>query len=247
MQVEAMAALLCEAELARALLLPLELLQPLEALDVDAAGASAEASTASGSTTAGGGGHASAAASGAASAAASAAARGNRRKEEGSSAGTVCSLTFDLASEGSLFITWSDAGAVGSEGAPGALATFVASKPVPRFKLKQNGGKSELIRGLRGGTGKGQRRYYEGWVQFLKLAREFGGAVTVWQDKEAAVYYCDRALTVHRVVFGEPVAAELMDSVAVLAPGNAQYEGVVTTTRDFFVGCGNREGAALLF
>jgi hypothetical protein len=239
-----MAARLCEAELARALLLPLELLQPLEALDVaavDAAVAGAAASSASAGVVA--------SVSAASVSAASAAARGNRRCGEKSSAGsgTVCSLTFDLASEGSLFITWSEAGAVGSEGAPGALATFVASKPVPRFKLKQNGGKSELIRGLRGGTGKGQRRYYEGWVQFLKLAREFGGAVTVWQDKEAAVYYCDRALTVHRVVFGEPVAAELMDSVAVLAPGNAQYEGVVTTTRDFFVGCGNREGAALLF
>jgi hypothetical protein len=223
-----MASPLSEAELARALLLPLELLQPLEALDaaaLDAAPARAPAGPPAGR-----------------GAAENAPARANTSASTSTS--TVCSLTFDLASEGSLFITWSEAGA---EGAPGALATFAASKQVPRFKLKHNGGKSELIRGLRGGTGKGQRRFFEGWVQFLKLAREFGGAVTVWQDKEAAVYYCDRALTVHRVPFGEPVAAELMDCVAVLAPGNAQFEGVVTTTRDYFVGCGNREGAALLF
>ena len=49
--------------------------------------------------------------------------------------GVQCYLTFVDASHGSLFFHWSD------EPVEGALASYLPSAPVPKFKLTSNGGR----------------------------------------------------------------------------------------------------------
>ena len=55
----------------------------------------------------------------------------------------------------------------------GALACFAPRKTVPAFKLKQNGGKSELVRDAAIGP-----KYYGGWTAFVKAAVSFQGDFT---------------------------------------------------------------------
>ena len=54
-----------------------------------------------------------------------------------------------------------------------ALACFAPRKAVPAFKLKQNGGKSELVRDAAIGP-----KYYGGWTAFVKAAVSFQGDFT---------------------------------------------------------------------
>ena len=96
-----------------------------------------------------------------------------------------CYLTFSDASQGTLFLHWCVTvqiyfcraaahlsrvvgrrlvvyNAHRSE-APvaGALAFFEPRKTVPAFKYKSNGGRSELIREMSGGTGERIKRFYQ--------------------------------------------------------------------------------------
>lgn len=58
--------------------------------------------------------------------------------------GSGCYLTFSPASQGTLFINWSETPV------DGALAFFRPNKTVPKFKFTTNGGRSELIRTIQG-------------------------------------------------------------------------------------------------
>lgn len=71
---------------------------------------------------------------------------------ERESVGRRCYLTFGAESHGTLFVHWS------AEPVEGALAFFAPRKNVPGFKFKQNGGRSELIREMSGGTGERIKR-----------------------------------------------------------------------------------------
>ncbi|GBG25701.1 Hypothetical Protein FCC1311_019202 [Hondaea fermentalgiana] len=153
-----------------------------------------------------------------------------------------CYLTFDTVSEGTLFLNWSETHV------SGAVAFFRPGKPVAKFKYKQNGGKSELIRNLRGGTGKGMKRYYQGWTQFVKLARDNQSELVIWnKQNEVGVYFLDKDNAVRVLESNRPIDTQLIHAIAVMAPGNSTFSGVNTMTRDYFAGTGNREGAALLF
>ena len=66
-----------------------------------------------------------------------------------------CYLTFSEASQGTLFLHWSETPVAG------ALAFFEPRKTVPAFKYKSNGGRSELIREMSGGTGERIKRFYQ--------------------------------------------------------------------------------------
>lgn len=159
---------------------------------------------------------------------------------EGTEAG--CYLTFDTVSEGTLFLNWSETHV------EGAVAFFRPGKPVAKFKYKQNGGKSELIRNLRGGTGKGMKRYYQGWSQFVKMARDNQADLIVWNTRsDVSMYYLDKGNYVCPLETNSFIASSLIFAIAVIPPGNSIFEGVNTMTRDYFAGTGNREGAALLF
>ena len=60
-----------------------------------------------------------------------------------------------------------------AEAIENALASFAPRKAVPAFKLKQNGGKSELVRDAAIGP-----KYYGGWTAFVKAAVSFQGDFT---------------------------------------------------------------------
>eukprot|EP00920_Eleutheroschizon_duboscqi_P032433 GHVT01078327.1.p1 GENE.GHVT01078327.1~~GHVT01078327.1.p1 ORF type:complete len:162 (+),score=6.26 GHVT01078327.1:2039-2524(+) len=74
-------------------------------------------------------------------------------------------LTFDPASQGTMFLQWS------KEHVNGALAFIRPGKPVPTFKFKQNGGKSELIRNMQ----QDHTKYYHGWCSFVKVGKQYDG------------------------------------------------------------------------
>ncbi len=103
-----------------------------------------------------------------------------------------CYLTFDAAFGGALTYSWS------VPVLPKALAFFRPTKPVPALKLTQNAGRNEIIRNLQGGTGEGMKRYLSGWLQFLKLARDFAGELTVL-SKDADVYCLDAQLDIAKL------------------------------------------------
>ena len=76
-----------------------------------------------------------------------------------------CYLMFSEASQGTLFLHWSETPVAG------ALAFFEPRKNVPAFKYKSNGGRSELIREMSGGTGERIKRFYQRANQIYWAAR----------------------------------------------------------------------------
>mmetsp|Transcript_6733 Transcript_6733/g.20939 ORF Transcript_6733/g.20939 Transcript_6733/m.20939 type:complete len:159 (+) Transcript_6733:173-649(+) len=84
-------------------------------------------------------------------------------------------LTFGPESQGTLFSHFS------ATPVAGALACFEPRKKVPAFKFKQNGGRSEIIREMSGGT-EGKKRYYSGFASFVKLAKSFDGVLTLYSE-----------------------------------------------------------------
>lgn len=160
-------------------------------------------------------------------------------KDEPTEAG--CYLTFESTSEGTMFLNWSETHV------EGALAYLRPGKPVPKFKFVSNGGKSELIRSLRSGSGQGMKRYFEGWVQFLKLAREQEAQLVVWNDKDVALYFLDNENTVNLIEPSRFLQMHRVAAIAAIGHDNETFQGVATVTRDYFSGTGNRIGAAMLF
>jgi len=157
-----------------------------------------------------------------------------------------CYLTWEPAGEGSMILTWSEMHVAN------AMAFFRphSSKPVPKFKFKQNGGRTELIRNLRGGTGsKGMQRYYEGWTQFFKLAREFKSDLVVWDSKDSpiSVFFLDSTNTIFEFPKNKFCNSSSLQAIAVVSASNTKFTGVNKMSKDYFTGTGNREGAALLF
>ncbi len=154
--------------------------------------------------------------------------------------GTVrCYLSFGAASGGTLTYTWSVA--VNSK----ALAYFRPTKTVPAFKLTQNAGRNEIIRNLQGGTGEGMKRYMSGWLQFLKLARDLAGELTVL-SKDADVYCLDANFDISKLPCFLAKNTLECQAIAVLPPDSAGLD-IVSATRELFLQTGSREGAAVGF
>ena len=79
-------------------------------------------------------------------------------------------LLFSEVNGGCFVLQWTD------DPAPiGALATFVPQKPVPPYKLL-NEGKSELCRDI---GGPNPKRWFEGWIAFIRVAYSFNGTVSL--------------------------------------------------------------------
>ena len=152
-----------------------------------------------------------------------------------------CYLTFEPTNNGTLFTNWSHTRV------PNAFAFFLPGKKVPGFKYKQKGGRDEIIRGMRGGVGQGGlTRYYIGWSHFIKLAKEYKGTLTILHNQDLDLFsHVTSSGAVAPLPFFEPIDTASFDGVAVLPKANAAFNGVETMTRDYFVGTGNKEGAAL--
>ena len=115
---------------------------------------------------------------------------------------TAAFLVFSEASGGTLFIHWSVAGHIN-----GALAGFVPRKKVPAFKLKQNDGKTELIRDV-AAPGAKSKRFFEGWNMFIKAARSFEADFNFIDNLDArpvAIFLNMPSLEIKKVEIGDTV------------------------------------------
>ncbi|KAL8430543.1 hypothetical protein Efla_000488 [Eimeria flavescens] len=147
-------------------------------------------------------------------------------------------LTFDGASNGTLFIVWS------VSPVEGALAFFEPKKTVPDFKFKDNGGKSEIIRNLM----EDKSKYYNGWCQFFKTAAECHGVCRLLPGAESAplkveVAFLDgsRVLRLHP---GSELSARNMTAVGCIPKGDNAFE-VQTLAKDVFLRQARKGGAAI--
>ncbi len=154
----------------------------------------------------------------------------------------ACYLEFTEASAGSFFAHWSE------EPVEGALAKFVPAKPIPKFKFKTHGGRSEICRGIAGGNKQG---FYKGWASFVRQAFANNATFTFLKNAEAnpvGVYLCKADTTVHRCETGAEVALskEAQDgfkAVGVLHEANNSLS-VQKMLPSLFISTGEKEGAA---
>ena len=164
---------------------------------------------------------------------------------ERESVGRRCYLTFGAESHGTLFVHWS------AEPVEGALAFFAPRKNVPGFKFKQNGGRSELIREMSGGTGERIKRYYSGICQFIKLAKSFDASLVLHASE--VLPKCDVSLldgakpedNVIAVATDAPVDSLLTICAVGCVPHQNPCLTATTMNKGLFVSTGHREGAAL--
>lgn len=102
-----------------------------------------------------------------------------------------CFLTFSPSLGGLMTLQWS------SKPPKASLAYFVPETAPSPAKLKQNGGKYELMREV----GDVQsRRYYQAWCQFVRIAHSFRGEVGFLRymtpEPKVAVYFMDKDLAI---------------------------------------------------
>ncbi|GAB64683.1 hypothetical protein PCYB_022530 [Plasmodium cynomolgi strain B] len=150
-------------------------------------------------------------------------------------------LTFDNASNGSLFIVWR------KEKVDKALMFIRPTKTVAEFKFTSNGGKSELIRNLQSD----KKLFYSGLCQFIKEAKDIKGEVTLlshFNDTfpiKVNVYFL-KGNNVVPLSIGVPFDLDGVDAVSVLPQGSSSLQ-VKTMKKDMFVSRGNSEGASVSF
>ncbi|KJP89270.1 hypothetical protein AK88_01148 [Plasmodium fragile] len=150
-------------------------------------------------------------------------------------------LTFDNASNGSLFIVWR------KEKVDNALMFIRPTKTVAEFKFTSNSGKSELIRNLQSD----KKLFYSGLCQFIKEAKDIKGEVTLLAHFnntfpiKVNVYFL-KGNNVVPLSVGVPFGLEGVDAVSVLPLGSSSLQ-VKTMKKDMFVSKGNSEGASISF
>ena len=129
---------------------------------------------------------------------------------------------------------------------PNALASFAPSKPVPKFKLTANGGRSELARDLN----QNRKRLFETFCGFAKQAKQFAAPLSMLSNLEGvpvALYMSDKSLAVSRVeIGGESVSVGDMLVVACVPELSANFSGVSKMDTDLFRQTGQKNGAAMV-
>ena len=156
-----------------------------------------------------------------------------------------CYLTFSDASQGTLFLHWSETPVAG------ALAFFEPRKSVPAFKYKSNGGRSELIREMSGGTGERIKRFYSGICQYVKLAKSFDAAVVFYEHgtlPSVEIALIDGAKSDYNVIHiktNAPVESLASVTAVGVAPGASDAFAASTFSREYFISTASKAGSAL--
>ncbi|SBS80150.1 conserved Plasmodium protein, unknown function [Plasmodium ovale] len=150
-------------------------------------------------------------------------------------------LTFDNASNGSLFIVWK------KEKVENALLFIKPTRSVPEFKFTSNSGKSELIRNLQSD----KKLFYSGLCQFIKEAKDIKGELTLLPHLDNSFpikvsVYSLKGNNVVQLKVGEPFSLDGVDAMSVLPNGSSSLQ-VKTMKKDMFVSRGNTEGASISF
>ncbi|KAG7353264.1 hypothetical protein IV203_009313 [Nitzschia inconspicua] len=157
-----------------------------------------------------------------------------------------CYLIFEPSSGGRLMLYYSKGdiptNAIGFW-CPGA------GRSIQGFKFKQAGGRSELIKGIAGGD-QNRRKYYSGWVQFIKLAKQFNGYVIKFPNSEQGVevdvigYKTEEEKAYELDLDAGLIEVGVFDAIAVVPKHNSTFHGVHTIVKTNFIEMGQLAGAA---
>ena len=150
-------------------------------------------------------------------------------------------LVFVEASQGTLQLHYSSNGPV-----RGALACFEPTKPVPKFKLQDNGGQKEIMRGV---GGPNAVKFYEAWTHFVKEGKGFDARFMLLSNhraKPVAIYFSDATQKVTRSVAGRGFDLRTVTSVAVVPEASDCYKGVGTMQPNLFKQNGVKAGGAAI-
>jgi hypothetical protein len=112
---------------------------------------------------------------------------------------------------------------------------------VAAFKFTANGGKTELIRGFKGAT---RLRYFEGYCQFTRMAKEFGGEI-VLLTPAVKLYYTESSGKVLQISPGAATGLAQVLGVCFLSADKTTFDGVASAGLGNFVNTGKREGGGL--
>ncbi|KAL8455210.1 hypothetical protein Emag_000955 [Eimeria magna] len=148
-------------------------------------------------------------------------------------------LTFDGASNGTLFIIWSHTPV------DGAFAFFEPKKAVAEFKFKDNGGKSEIIRNLM----EDKIKYYRGWCEFFKFGAENHGICKLLPGADQAPLKVEVAFLdgsrVLRLQEGASLPVKNMTAIGCVPKGDPAFQAQ-TLAKEVFVRNARKGGAAIL-
>ncbi|KAL8273677.1 hypothetical protein Esti_002389 [Eimeria stiedai] len=148
-------------------------------------------------------------------------------------------LTFDGASNGTLFIVWS------RTPVEGAFAFFEPKKAVAEFKFKDKGGKAEITRNLM----EDKTKYYHGWCEFFKFGAENHGICKLLPGAEQAPLKVDVAFLdgnrVQRLQEGNSLPAKNLTAIGCVPRGDPAFQAQ-TLAKEVFFRNARKGGAAIL-
>ncbi|KAL1527935.1 hypothetical protein AB1Y20_009306 [Prymnesium parvum] len=161
------------------------------------------------------------------------------------SSALACHLVFSDRNHGTFFMQWAE-GPVATC-VTGALMAFVPRRSVPKHKMR-DGGRSELMRDV-GSAHK--KRFYEGWVSFIKTAYSYDGTLHFLSNldvsgRQVAIHFNDDRMGVHRLPIGGALDFTGLRAIAVVPSLCPDFNMQIMQTR-MFKQAGERLGAALSF
>lgn len=156
-----------------------------------------------------------------------------------------CYLIYDSASGGTLVLHYSH------EAVPENAIGFWSPGPnqtIQHWKYESHGGYSELLRGIVGGTQHNQR-YYQGWCQFVQLAKSMKGKVKKVESEGQSL-----PVDLYGFVNGtvRPISQNFeledvsdLEAIACVPRHNDRFKGVKHFPAVKFLDDGQREGGSL--
>jgi hypothetical protein len=165
-----------------------------------------------------------------------------------------CYLLYDNASGGTLVLHYSHHAV--PENAIGFWKPG-GDRTIQSWKYDRAGGYSELLRGIVGGT-QNNRRYYNGWCQFVQLAKSMRGQIKIidQDDHVSSGNSPGQSLPIDLYGYVKGTVRPLgkdhslvdvsdLEAVACVPRNNDRFRGVKTMDELVFMQHGNLEGSAL--
>jgi hypothetical protein len=154
-----------------------------------------------------------------------------------------CYLVYESSSGGRLVLQYSQ-GHVPAN----AVGFYGGGKPIASWKFQQHHGRSDLIKGIAGGDSN-RRKYFVGWCQFLKLAKQNGAKAIAFvvhgQGVAVDVYGYKQAQNQPELLPLERGMTDLSnyDGIAVMPKHHEFLKGVKSIAVSNFLELGNLAGA----
>lgn len=119
---------------------------------------------------------------------------------------------------------------------------IVPTKPIPAYKLRDRGGRFELVREVSGP--RLNPRLYQGYCQFIRIACSIDGSFALL-DGAAAAVYLNVDSDILRVIPGELYRMRKYDAFACLNINHGMFAGIKTMALPNFMDKGVAAGYAL--